>query len=248
MRKILIIGASGFVGGHLYKYLKSKTNFELFGTYNKKKKTPFIFLNYYNKDSFIKRLELIKPEIIIWSAGEKNLNVTENDSSFCYNQNVGPIKTILYYQNKVNSLKPYLIFLSSDYVFSGDKGYYKTSDCPDPKTKYGKYKYFSELEITQKSNNYCIIRVGGIVGEGGTFFSWIFNEIRNNRTIELYPDFFSPTPIQTLCEAIFYSIDNQINGTYHLSGNVRLSKFQFGKQLKKCFKQNDSKLTEKKKI
>ena len=37
-----------------------------------------------------------------------------------------------------------------------------------------------------------------------------------------------------------------MKGVFHLSGNARLSKFQFGEQLKKCFKQNKSKLIEKK--
>ena len=174
------------------------------------------------------------------------MNITENDPSFNSDKEVLPIKTILNYQKKVNISKPYFIFLSSDYVFSGEKGNYKSTDLPDPQTKYGISKYFSELEITQNSNNYCIIRVVGVIGKNSLFFNWIYNEIRNHQIIELQPDYFSPTPIKTLCEAIFFCVKKQMKGVFHLSGNARLSKFQFGEQLKKCFKQNKSKLIEKK--
>ena len=248
MKKILIIGASGFIGHHLYEYLIYKSKIELIGTYKTRKKKSFVFLDCNDRNNFLKSLEFFKPDIIIWSAGEKNLNITENDPSFNSDKEVLPIKTILNYQKKVNISKPYFIFLSSDYVFSGEKGNYKSTDLPDPKTKYGFSKYYSEHEIIQNSNNYCIIRLGGVLGMGGLFFNWIYNEIRNHKIIELHPYYFSPTPINTLCEAILFCIKKQMKGVFHLSGNVRLSKFQFGEQLKKCFKNNKAKLIEKKSL
>ena len=43
--KILIIGASGLVGGNIYNYLVKHTNWEITGTYNKFPVLPFIFLD-----------------------------------------------------------------------------------------------------------------------------------------------------------------------------------------------------------
>ena len=37
MKKILITGAGGFIGNHLFNFLKKEKNIELFGTINKKK-------------------------------------------------------------------------------------------------------------------------------------------------------------------------------------------------------------------
>ncbi|MBU79339.1 MAG: hypothetical protein CMD29_04350 [Flavobacteriales bacterium] len=246
MKKILIIGASGFVGENLFKYLSSTSNHELIGTYYSQMKKDYIFLDYTKKKSFIRILEKLKPDVIVWSAGEKNLSRTENDISFDIKENLEPIKDLVFYQKNQKTSKPYLIFLSSDYVFSGIKGNYTTKDVPDPKTKYGLSKYYSELEIINNSKNYCILRVGGIVGEGGKFFNWICNEIKNHHSIDLYKEYFSPTPIMTLCETVFLIIQKQLKGIFHISGNTRLSKFQFGLELKKCFSNNKSVLIEKK--
>lgn len=247
MKKILIIGASGFVGAHLYKYLSPFKRYELIGTYHTQNKIDLIFLNYFNKKSFLKTLKNLKPDIVIWSAGEKNLSRTENDISFNIKENLEPIKTLVAWQKSVNISHPYLLFLSSDYVFSGKKGNYTTKDIPDPQTKYGLSKYYSELEILQNSVNFCILRVGGIIGEGGNFFEWIYSEIKSNRSIELYQEYFSPTPITTLCEALDLVIENNLKGVFHITGNKRLSKFNFGVLLKKCFADSRAILTEKKK-
>ncbi len=90
MKKILIIGASGFVGAHLYEYLNSLKKYELIGTYYSQNKKELIFLDYFNKKSFLKTLENVKPDIVIWSAGEKNMSRTENDISFNIKENIEP--------------------------------------------------------------------------------------------------------------------------------------------------------------
>ncbi len=232
MKKILIIGASGFVGSHVYKYLSSFNEYELTGTYYSQNKKDLIFLDYHDKISFLETFENIKPDIVIWSAGEKNLSRTENDTSFNIKENLEPIKTLLAWHKRENILNPHLLFLSSDYVFSGLKGNYTTKDLPDPQTKYGLSKYYSELEILRNITNFCILRVGAIIGEGGKFFDWIYNEIKNHNSIELYLDYFSPTPIKTLCDALSLIIERNLKGVLHISGNKRISKYKFGIQLK----------------
>jgi len=245
LKKILIIGASGFVGAHLYKYLSSFKEYELIGTYYTQNKKGLIFLDYSDKISFLETLKNVKPDIVIWSAGEKNLDRTENDISFDIKENLEPIKTIVAWQKRVNISNPHLLFLSSDYVFSGEKGNYTAKDIPDPQTKYGLSKYYSELEILRNSTNFCILRVGGIIGEGGKFFDWIYNEIKNHKSIELYLEYFSPTPIKTLCEGINLVIQQNLKGVFHISGNKRISKYIFGIQLKDCLGNSKSDLTEK---
>ena len=213
MKKIIIIGASGFVGTHLYNYLSLFNEYELIGTCHNQNKKELYFLDYSNKINFLETLQNVKPDIVIWSAGEKNMSRTENDT-FNIKENLEPIKTIVGWQKRENILTPKLLFLSSDYVFSGEKGNYKTKDIPNPKTKDGLSKYYSELEILRNSRNFCILRVGGIIGEGGKFFDWIYNEIKNNNSVELFQEYFSPTPIPTLCKAIRLVIDKNLKGIF----------------------------------
>ena len=160
MKKILIIGASGFVGSYLYDHLSSNNNYEVLGTCNNNKKKYLKYLNYTDNKIFSDFLQSYNPEIIIWSAGEKDLNKTEKDELFEIRQNIEPIKIINKFISKIKNQNLYLIFISSDYVFSGRKGNYLPSDIPEPNTKYGESKYLSEIEIIRSVKNHCILRVG----------------------------------------------------------------------------------------
>lgn len=243
MKKILIIGASGFVGSHIYEFFKKNTDFEIIGTYFKKINEDFIYLDYHKKSSFFKKLNSIKPDIIIWSAGEKRLSVTES-KEFNQKLNVEPVEIIINFIKQQSIKKSYFIFISSDYVFSGLKGNYSSQETPDPINQYGLSKYNSEKLILQKISNYSILRVGGVVGKGGEFFDWILKELANNNNIKLFNYYFSPTPVEALCEAIHICILKNLKGIFHVTGKKRISKFQFGLQLKKTIKNSRSKLIE----
>ena len=248
MKKILIIGASGFVGSYLYDHLSSNNNYEVLGTCNNNKKKYLKYLNYTDNKIFSDFLQSYNPEIIIWSAGEKDLNKTEKDELFEIRQNIEPIKIINKFISKIKNQNLYLIFISSDYVFSGRKGNYLPSDIPEPNTKYGESKYLSEIEIIRSVKNHCILRVGGLLGKGGSFFDWITSEISQENKIELNDEFFSPTPIFTICEAIGRCIDRKLIGIFHLSGNERISKIQLGNKIKNCYSNNRSILTKKRSV
>ena len=111
MKKILIIGASGFVGSYIYEFFKKNTDFEIIGTYFKKMNDDFIYLDYQKKSSFFKKLNSIKPDIIIWSAGEKRLSVTESQG-FNQKLNVEPVETIINFIEQQSIKKSYFIFMS----------------------------------------------------------------------------------------------------------------------------------------
>ncbi|MBC8059976.1 MAG: NAD-dependent epimerase/dehydratase family protein [Clostridiaceae bacterium] len=65
--KVLILGASGFLGGTLYKKMKEETDFWVLGTYfESKKDKELIKLNVTNLIEVKTFLEHFNPEIIVW--------------------------------------------------------------------------------------------------------------------------------------------------------------------------------------
>lgn len=237
MKNILIIGASGFLGSHLYNFLKLELNsYFVQGTYFKNKTNPELyFLDLTNKRELEYYILEIKPDILIWLSGWKPKECEENYSQ-AIRLHIDPLINIIEILNreKINSK---IIYLSSDYVFDGIKGNYTEEDKTNPRTNYGKLKGASEQILLNLHSNSKIIRTSAVMGQRGIFFDWMFNTLQNEDKISCFEDlFFSPTPIQFLNEMIkeivlnYDSIEERI---IHISGGKSMSRFEFVKMVSK---------------
>ena len=240
MNKILLIGASGFLGNYCFNKFKNYSDFFVVGTCYNNLNDEFLKIDYTDKNIFLNFLKTQKPSCIIWCGGLKNLTITEKNYDLALEQNYYPIKTIVQYQNINKNVK--FIFISTDYVFDGINGRYKVSDLMNPSTKYGKSKAIAENHIILNSPNYSILRAGAIIGKGSKFFKWIIKKIKSSETIELYNTYFSPTPIINVFKAIKFLLLDSNNGIYHVSGKERLNRFEFGLLIKKLINYSKSHL------
>ncbi|PWH11093.1 hypothetical protein DEJ39_02025 [Bacteroidetes bacterium SCGC AAA795-G10] len=231
MKKILLIGASGFLGSYFYNRLKLSKDYFVCGTFFNTYNKNLVKLDYTDFSNFKLFLEKINPDIIIWSAGKKNVKLLEQDFSIAEKNNLKPIKTIINFQQTVNKDVQF-IFISSDYVFNGYKGNYSDVEKPNPDTNYGKSKYIAEQLIKEKSKLYSIIRVGSILGRGSKFFDWLVEELNTKLSIDLYDEIISPTPLEMVYLALERCIEKNLIGIFHISGNINISKFQIGLELK----------------
>jgi len=201
LKKILLIGASGFLGSYFYNRLKLSKDYFVCGTFFNTYNKNLVKLDYTDFSNFKLFLEKINPDIIIWSAGQKNVKLLEQDFSIAEKNNLKPIKTIINFQQTVNKDVQF-IFISSDYVFNGYKGNYSDVEKPNPDTNYGKSKYIAEQLIKEKSKLYSIIRVGSILGRGSKFFDWLVEELNTKLSIDLYDEIISPTPLEMVYLAL----------------------------------------------
>ena len=240
MKKILIIGASGYIGNRCFKEFNYDSEYEVFGTQFTSTRNDLITLDYSKPKDFFNLLSQIEPDVILWCGGLKNLSITEKNYKLSLKQNFHSIKSVIKYQ-KLNKISNF-IYLSSDYVFDGIKGNYNHSDLPNPTTNYGKSKLLAENYIIENSSNYSIIRAGAIIGEGSVFFDWIVKSLSENKNLELYDNYFTPTPILNLLEGIKVLAEHPMNKIFHISGRQKLSRFDFGLLIKEHFSKSKSKL------
>jgi len=139
MTKILVLGASGLIGSTIYKYLSSKKNLLVFGTYNQNK-PPFkniIKYDFYDSDTnFINDYDLLINCIGITKHHNQFSNI-----DLAYNLN---IKLPLILNDLVKSKKIKVIHISTDCIFSGSKGNYKENDIDYSTDIYGQTKRIAE--------------------------------------------------------------------------------------------------------
>jgi dTDP-4-dehydrorhamnose reductase len=231
--KISIIGASGFIGSHLHDYLTENLplDFRTIGTYYSNPWRDLIFLDMTEKDQIEKYLLVSKPDYIIMLAGSKDVKKCEEDNSFSYNINTKPIQNIIQIIMK-HGTKTKLIFFSTDYVFGGEHGQYKTDSKPNPNTNYGCSNFLAEKILFKSNIDYKIIRTGAVIGNGAIFYNWLISSLKEDNKISLFDNvFYTPTPVELLDEIIHKIILNYEDipqKILHVVGEQRLSRYEFG--------------------
>jgi len=231
---ITIIGASGFVGGHLYADLKENfgNKYSVKGTFGKNQLFESLeYLDVTDKHSIENFILTYRPKYILWVVGLKDVKKCEDDFELAFAINTQPIKDLISIIKK-NELNSKVIYFSSDYVFDGERGYYKDSDIPNPRTNYGKTKLSAENLLIHSAIDFKIVRTAAVMGKRGVFFDWIMSELNNGQEIKLFNNiFFSPTPIKLLNEMtlkLLLDYEKVSSKIIHIIGEKRLSRYEYG--------------------
>lgn len=241
---ISVIGASGFIGNSLFNYLRSnlKDNYDIIGTCFSNLSFSSLhkldITNYINVEDYLVKF---KPDYIFLAAGTKDVQLCEKSYDYAYAINTTPVETFIQVIEK-HQLYTKSIFFSTDYVFGGQRGDYKDTDIPDPKTNYGKSKYLAENALLNSDIDFKIIRTAAVMGIGSKFLNWLIHELKTNEEVILFDDvFFTPTPITFLNECStnillnYGIIDEKI---LHVTGGKRLSRYKFASLITNYIKSN----------
>lgn len=235
MKKLLVTGASGLLGGHIF--LKAQKNFESVGTHwnnspnNKTGNWHQIDLT--DKQNVKSFLAEFQPDVIIHSAANSNLDQCENDQESAYKTNVAATKWLAEYSGE-NGVR--LIFVSSDMVFDGNRGMYFEDDPIFPLAYYGQSKVDAEKAVKEMDENFVIARSALIYGRpvtgGSSFSNWMENNLAQGKEIGLYTDQFrTPVYVENIADAFLELAENEFCGTIHLGGANRINRFDFGLEL-----------------
>jgi dTDP-4-dehydrorhamnose reductase len=178
------------------------------------------------------RLSLPGFEAVVHTAALTDVDYCQGHPEEAYRANVTAT------QNLVQACPgAYLLYISSDFVFDGEKGCYTEEDLPNPISEYGRTKYLAEKEIPKSG---CSLRTSiyGLGGNGGrpTFIEKALARLEGGQEIYGFDDqWFSPMSIYNLAELVAEIIIRRPSGVLHLGGPERLSKHQFMSRLAGAF-------------
>lgn len=232
MKKILITGGSGFVGGHLIKLAQKQ--YEVHATYNSNKienqNVQSHFVNMVLPDKASEIVNLVKPDIIIHVAALSSPDFCEKNKSMAYLVNTDFTAALLQSAEKIGAR---FIFTSTDMVFDGKKRFYREDDETYPTNYYGETKKMAEEKCASLWKNVVIARLSLVYGFGNTkhntFFEKMVANIKQKKTIPLFVDQFrTPILVNNLAEALLELAENNFTGTIHLGGGQRISRWDFG--------------------
>ena len=227
---VCIVGASGAIGKRMFHFfLNNLPNYQIEGTFYEKNTNNFIQLNIHDYEAVEIYIKTRRPYVIVWLSGTKDVIKCQKDNDYAFKMNCTALEGLIKIIVKESPLTK-VIYLSSDYVFDGTKGYYNEYDTCNPLTNYGKSKLKAEQLLINSSVDYLITRVSAVIIKGEGFIGWLTNQIKEKNLINLYSNtYFSPTPIDYLNNSIAMLIQL---GTWekrivHIAG-PRMSRFDFG--------------------
>jgi len=238
MEKQLIIGGSGLLGSKIFELFP-----EAFATYNNthiSKRNTFK-LDISDSDSLKFILDKLEPDTIIVTAALTDVDKCEIHPEMAAMINTEPFKYIVPYLRRSGGR---LIQISTDYVFSGEKGNYSENDERKPVNVYGKTKMEAEDIIINSGINFTLVRTSGIFGISmatgkNNFFMWLYSSLRDGKEIRLVTDqVYSPVLNSILADAIHEIYEREINGIIHFSSLDAISRFEFGTMVANIFNLN----------
>jgi len=235
VQKLLITGTSGLLGNKIVKV--AKHNYEVIPTHNTKPlHSNSLKLEITNLNEALSIFNKLEPNIAIHTASETNVDKCETEKEHAWKTNAEGTRNIAKACQKVNAK---LVYISTDYVFDGEKGLYNEEDKPNPVNYYGVTKLEGEKQVIEHCKNYAILRTSVLYGWHPwkqNFVTWIINALKQNKELTVVEDHYNtPTLADNLAEIALEAVQKDLRGLYHASGNQRISRYEFAKQTAKIF-------------
>ena len=227
--KILITG-NGLLANSL---IKKFPNSECFLTYKEKKSvnSNLIFLDITNENELEEIFLHLRPDIIVHTAAVTNLDWSEKNQSDTLNVNAEATCKIKDLAKKMNSK---LVFISTDSVFDGKKGNYTENEKVNPINIYSKSKVLAEKYVMDYEKS-LIVRgtfFGLKNGAKESFFSYLLNELKNERKIRVPIDKISNGLfVEDFSQIISEMCKKELYGIYHIGSNDFENNVNFAKRL-----------------
>ncbi len=225
MRRILVTGAKGMLGKDLMNVLHS--SFPRDGVTG----WDIEEIDIRKKDDSVAKIEALRPEIVIHLAAYTDVDRCEVDQEGAFAVNAEGTRHVAL---AASACRAKMIYLSSDYVFDGDKREpYIESDPPHPLNVYGRSKLRGEQYVQEGVKDFLIVRTQWLYGPfGKNFVDSILRQAGEKKTLSIVDDQTgSPTYTADLAKAIGELIQVGARGIFHVANSEICTWYAFGQAI-----------------
>ena len=226
MRRVAVIGSEGQLGSDLVKVLM-KDDYKVY---------PLSHKNLECKDpESVRGLLSIRPDIVVNCTGFVQVDESESRPQEAFEVNAVGALNVARACLEMNALA---VYISTDYVFSGEKGKpYTEADIPRPLNVYGASKLVGEYLVQQTCSRWMIVRMAslygkvGARGKGGNFIKSILSKVRAGESLRIVHDIrMSPTYTVDAAWALESLFRDGTTGIFHVTNQGNCTWFEFARQ------------------
>lgn len=236
MKKLLVTGASGFIGKHLCR--TASTDWQVLGLFRTR---PFKFpggltqgLDLTNLSDVTTLFEAFAPDAVIHTAAVSGLGKCQKHPEETFGINVLASEHIARLCKEVDIP---CAFTSTDIVFDGTRPPYRETDPVCPINVYGEQKASAEKAMMTVYGRVVVCRLALIFGRpvSMSFFRPDGQAFADGTPIRLFEDEFrTPLRVERAVAGLLMAL-SQPGGILHLGGRERISRRDFGQKIVDAF-------------
>ena len=238
-------GASGFLGWNICSV--AHKSWDVFGVaFSNPIEIPGISIKIVDLTDFyiLKQLFIdVVPDAVIHAAAAANTDYCQLNQAGSHKINVDTSITIAGLCMERNIP---LVFVSTDMVFDGLNAPYKEEDSVCPVNVYGEQKVLAEKEMVKRCPEMTICRTSIMFGHHPdrtkNWFQKNIESMRMQQEVQLFVDEYRTfLSVRKAVSGLLLAIDN-ISGILHLSGDERISRYDFARLVTDVFQINNARL------
>jgi len=231
--KILILGSTGMLGHVVFNYFDQQNKYDLYDlVFRNKLRNESIICDITNVIQLKDTISSIKPDLIINCIGILIKGSEVNPANAIFINSYFPHLLV----GIADKIEAKIIHISTDCVFSGNKGSYTERDFCDADDIYGRSKALGEIF----SDKHLTLRTSIIgpeiktVGEG--LFHWFMNQ--NGKINGFTNAYWGGVTTLQFAKSIELSLEQKLTGLHQVTNGERISKYELIKLFKDIWQRN----------
>ena len=250
MKRLLITGASGFLGWHCCHH--ENKGWEVIGTSTTATNIlppnlPKYSLDLTDQNGLWAAIKEVKPDAIFHLAAHSGTNYCEKHPEAARSLNV---TATTHLAEMCADRKIKLLFTSSEQVFDGEKGSYVESDQPNPRNKYGEQKLEAENAIQKVIPEAIIVRIAVLYGKSSNtsanfLTQWLDAWGKSLSITAFYDEVRQFLSAKNCTESFFHLLEQGAEGIFHLGGREPMDRYQFANLIKDILCLENAKIIKK---
>lgn len=241
--KIVILGSSSFTGNCIYEQLGhqyditriNRSGIDADGTFDAA------------KDSIDSIASVVKnATVVINCISNGDVDNCEENPDVSRSINYDFVKELCILQSVLGFQ---MIHFSTNAIYDGEKPLYSEESIANPINKYGEIKYLADQFVESNSENYTILRpitMFGIKADNQRHnpFSFFYTQLSEHKDIVAVDDVYvNMLHIQDLVQCVKVAIDKSVQGTFNISGDDIVNRYEFVSMIKKQIPNSRSKVS-----
>jgi dTDP-4-dehydrorhamnose reductase len=245
--RLLVTGASGQLGLH-FAYQAAQAGHAVTGVVNRHalNGVPFDVLQADLEDSAaVERIfDQVQPEAVVHTAALAYPEQCEQRP-----QESERLNALLpgWVAAAARRRRVYLLHVSTDAIFDGERGGYREGDLPGPRNTYARHKLAGERAVAAADPDACIVRTvfyGWSLNGRRSLAEWFFNNLNAGVPVRGFTDaFFTPLEATDLAEMLLKMVALRAGGVYHVASRQAISKYEFGRSIARRFGLDETLIT-----